>query len=73
MGEGMLMIEVMGKFEERSNDRKEECLDFSMEESDSIGVLGSWVVSKEDVNMKLRRAGGRWAKVNEQLKNTRLS
>ena len=63
----------MGRFEERSNDQKEECLDFCMEESDSIRVLGSWVGMKEDVNMRLRRAGGLWAKVNEQLKNTRLS
>ena len=37
------MKEVMGRFEERSNDQKEECLDFCMEESDSIRVLGSWV------------------------------
>ena len=34
------MKEVMGRFEERSNDQKEECLDFYMEESDSIRVLG---------------------------------
>ena len=47
------MKEVMGKFEERSNDQKEECLDFCMEESDSIRVLGSWVGTKEDVNMRL--------------------
>ena len=65
--------EVIGKFEERSNDQKEDCLDFWMEESESIGVLGSWVGTKEDVNMRLRRAGGLWAKVEEQLKNTRLS
>ena len=67
------MKEVMGKFEERSNDQKEECLDFCMEESDSIRVLGSWVSTKEDVNMKLRRVGGLWANVIEQPKNTRLS
>ena len=34
------MKEVKGRFEERSNDQKEECLDFCMEESDSIRVLG---------------------------------
>ena len=67
------MKEVMLRFEERSNDRKEECLDFCMEESESIRVLGSWVGMKEDVNMRLRRAGGLWAKVKGQLKNTRLS
>ena len=67
------MKEVMGRFEDRSKYQKEECLDFCMEESDSIRVLGSWVGAKEDVNMWLRRAGGLWAKVKEQLKNTRLS
>ena len=67
------MKEVMGRFEERSNDQKEECLDLCMVESDSIRELGSWVGMKEDVNMRLRRAGGLWAKVKEQLKNTRLS
>ena len=65
--------EVMGKFEDRSNDQKEECLDFCMEESESIRVLGSWVGMKEDVNMRLRRARGLWAKVKEQLKNIKLS
>ena len=68
-----VMKEVMGKFEERSNDQKEEYLDFCMEESESIRVLGSWVSMKEDVNMRLRREGGLWAKVKEQLKNTSLS
>ena len=67
------MKEGMGRFEERSNDQKEKCLDFCMEESDSIRVLGSWVGMKEDVNMRLRRAGSLLAKVKEQLKNTRLS
>ena len=65
-----VMKEVMGRFEERSNDQKEECLDFYMEESDSIRVLGSWVGTKEDENMRLRRAGGLWKK---QMKNMRLS
>ena len=67
------MKEVMVKFEERSNDQKEECLDFCMEESESIRVLGSWAGTKEDVNMRLQRAGGLWAEVKEQMKNTRLS
>ena len=35
--------------------------------------MGSWVGTKEDVNMLLRRVGGMWAKVKEQLNNTRLS
>ena len=47
------MKEVMGKFEERSIDQKEECLDFCMEENDRIRMLGSCVGTKEGVNMRL--------------------
>ena len=39
----------MGKFEERSNDQKDECLGFFMEESECMTVLWSWVGTKEDV------------------------
>ena len=53
--------------------KRKSVLDFCMEEGDGIRVLGSWVGTKEDVNMQLRRAGGLWAKVKEQMKNTRLS
>ena len=53
--------------------KSKRCLDFCMGESESIRVLESWVGMKEDVNMRLRRAGGSWAKVKEQLNNTRLS
>ena len=54
------MKEMIGKFEERSNDQKEECLFllFCMEESDRIRVLGSWVGTKEDVNeYKVAKSG----------------
>ena len=67
------MKEVMNKFKERGNDQKEESLDVYMKETKSIRVFGSWVGTKEDVNMRIRRAGGLWAKMKEQLKNTRLS
>ena len=49
MGGGVnVMNELMGKFEERSNDQKEECLDFCTEKSESIRVFGSWVGMKEE-------------------------
>ena len=65
MDGGVNAIKVMGKFEERGNDQKEECLDFCMEESDSIRVLGSWVSTKEDVNMRLQKVRDLWVKVKE--------
>ena len=64
---------VMNKFEGRSNDQKEERQDFYMEGSESIRVFRSQIGKKEDVNFSMRRAGGLWAKVKKQLKNTRLS
>ena len=67
------MKEVIGKFEERSNDHKEKCLGFCMEESESIRVLGSWMGTKEVLNIRLRRAGDLWAKVKELMKNTRFA
>ena len=35
-------------------------------------MLGSWVGTKEDVNMRLRRACGLWENMKEQLKNEML-
>ena len=65
--------DVMGRFEERSNEHKEELLDICDVVSESLRVLGSWVGMEEDLNRRTRRASGLWAKVKEQLKNTRLS
>ena len=67
------MKEVMSNFEERSNNQKEERLDFYTEESESTRKLSSWVGTEEDMKMRMRRAGGLRAKVKEQQKNTRLS
>ena len=67
------MKEVMSKFEERSNNQKEERLDFYTEESESMRKLSSWVGTEEDMKMRMRRAGGLRAKVKKQQKNTRLS
>ena len=53
-----VMKEVMVKFEEKSNDQKEECLDFCKEESESKRVLDSWVGMKEVVNRRLKEQEG---------------
>ena len=64
---------VMGMFEERSNEAKEEWVDFREEESENVRILGSWIGAHDDVKMRIKRASGLWVKVKEQLKNTRLS
>ncbi len=56
------MKEVMGRFEERSNDQKEECLDFCMEESESIKsawVMGGYERGCEYAIAKEREVCGR--------------
>ena len=64
---------VMGKFEERNNEDKEEYLDFGTEESNNIRMLGVWLGETEDVKQRLKRAGAAWVKIRNQLKGSRLS
>ena len=65
--------EQMGKYEEKTNDAKEEALKFGEEGSGDVRMLGSWVGPKEDVRNRIRRANGAWRKLKEQLKHTKLS
>ena len=48
--------EVMGRWEERNNEDKEEVLEFGTEEGDEVRILGSWMGEKEDVRIGL----GEW-------------
>ena len=52
--------EVMGRWEERNNEDKEEVLEFGTEEGDEVMILGSWMGEKEDVRNWIRRAGMLW-------------
>jgi len=72
--EGVRIVkEVMGKFEERNNEDKEEALVFGDRDSEGIRMLGSWMGPEEDIRNRIRRANGLWAKVRGQLKGSRLS
>ena len=64
--------EIMGKFEERNNNHKEEILEFGKEGSNNIRMLGSYMGFKEDVNQRVRRGGAAWNKVKRQLKGSKL-
>ena len=67
---------VMGEFEERNNDDKEEALVFGVEEGGDIRMLGCWMGWKQDVEKRLERAGqkeGRsWAGTGEKLGMCRI-
>ena len=52
------MKEIMGKWEERNNEDKEERLEFGTVESREIRVLGKWVGNEQDIRNRIRRAGG---------------
>ena len=65
--------EVMGRWEERNNEDKEEVLEFGTEEGDEVRILGSWMGEREDVKNRIRRAGMLWGNVRGWLKGSRLS
>ena len=65
--------DVMGWFEERNNDGKEESLMFGTEGSGKIRMLGSWMGWSEDVKERLKRGGRAWWKTKQRLKGTRIS
>lgn len=67
------MKEVMGKWEERNNDTKEEVLEFGTEEGGKVRVLGSWLGADEDVKMRIKRASGLWWRVKRWLKGSNMS
>jgi len=74
MDEGVnAMKRVMGKWEERCNDAKEEVLEFGTDEGANVRVLGSWVNAEKDVSSRIRRANGVWWRVKGMLKGSKLT
>ena len=65
--------EVMGKWEERNNEGKEERLEFGAAKGREIRVLGNCAGSEQDIRNRIRRAGGVWGRVKDGLKGSRLS
>ena len=65
--------EVMGRFEERNNDNKEEALVFGDVDSGKVRMLGTWLGWKEGVDNRIARAGRAWFAVRGRLIGSRLS
>ena len=65
--------EVMGRWEERHNEDKEEVLEFGTEEGDEVRILGILMGEKVDVRNRIKRAGMLWGNVKRWLKGYRLS
>ena len=64
---------VMGSFEERNNDDKEESLEFGSDESGRVRMLGTWLGWKEDVDKRLARAGKSWFALRNRLIGSKMS
>ncbi|MCP3663298.1 MAG: hypothetical protein GY696_12525, partial [Gammaproteobacteria bacterium] len=65
--------EVMGWYEEKNNEDKEEEILFGTEEGGKIRMLGTWLGPEEDIKQRKKRAGATWFKVRAQLKGSKLS
>ena len=65
--------EVMGWFEERNNDDKEEVVEFGSEESGNTRMLGTWLGWDEDVKNRLTRAGKAWFRLRNKLVGSKMS
>ena len=63
---------VMRRFEEENNEDKEESLKFGEEESEAIRMLGVWMGPDADNKNRIKRAGGLWAKIKNQLRGSGL-
>ena len=61
------MTEEMARFEERTHPDKEEKLVFRQANSEKIRMLGCWMGPEEDIKQRIRRAGGLWARVREEI------
>lgn len=73
MEEGVEKVEeVMGRWEEKNNDDKEERLVFGAEEGGDIRVLGSWLGAEADRRNRIRRAGMLWGQVKGWLRGSRM-
>ena len=65
--------EVMGWYEERNNDSKEEVLDFGTDGSGKVRMLGCWMGWKEDIDERLKIAGKAWWRTRCRLKGAKFS
>ena len=64
---------VMGLFEEKTNDSKEENITLGETSAAGTRFLGLWLGEAEDTKVRLQRGMGAWTKVKRRLKNSRLT
>ena len=68
MEAGKQIIEkVMGKFEERANESKEEKMEFGERDSEEIRMLGTYMGNEHDNKMQIKRAARAWMQIKRDL------
>ena len=66
--EGKQIIQkVMGEFEERTNEAKEETMEFGARDSEEIRMLGTYMGNEHDTKMRIKRAASTWMQIKEEL------
>ena len=64
--EGKQIIEkVMEEFEERTNESKEEKIEFGTKDSDDIRMLGTYMGNEHDTKMRIKRAARTWMQIRD--------
>ena len=72
--EGKQIIEkVMGEFEERTNESKEEKMEFGAKDSEEIRMLGTYMGNEHDTNMRIKRAARTWMQIKKRFLKCKLS
>ena len=64
---------VMGLFEEKTNESKEENITLGETSAAGTRLLGLWLGEAEDTRVRLQRGMGAWTKVKRRLKNSMLT
>jgi hypothetical protein len=67
-----IIKQVMGNFEEKCHDGKEERLEFGTNEGRQIRMLGCWIGREDDLRNRIARGSKCWYIVKKRLCNSKL-
>ena len=67
-----IIEKVVGEFEERTNESKEEKMEFGAEDSEEIRKLGTYMGIEHNTNMRIKRAARTWMKIKKKFMRCKL-
>ena len=72
--EGKQIIQkVMGEFEERTNESKEEKMEFGARDSEEIPMLVTYMGNEHDTKMRIKREARTWMQIKKRFMTCKLS